>query len=60
MGLIMYVIWWSELKINSEQGQLEELSLKAKRRAYKRFPMMRNLKEECKILNSAVKFKYHG
>ena len=30
-----YVIWRSELKIHSEQGQIEELSLKAKGREHK-------------------------
>ena len=26
----------------------------------RRFPVMRNLKQECKILNSALKFKNQG
>ena len=51
------LIWWSELKIYGEQGQIKELSLKYKRRVQKHFPVMRNLREECKILNSAIKFK---
>ena len=44
-----YVIWGSELKIHIEQGQIEELSLKAKRWAINNFPIMHNLKEECKL-----------
>ena len=55
-----YVIWWSGLKMHNECGQIEESSLKGKRREKKRFPMMQNLNEECKILNLAVKFKYRG
>ena len=51
------LIWWSELKIYGEQGQIKELSLKYKRRVQKHFPVMRSLREECKILNSAIKFK---
>ena len=51
------VIWWSELKIYGEQGQIKELSLKIKDECKSSFPMMRNLKEECKTLYSAIKFK---
>ena len=51
------VIWWSELKMHGEQGQIKKLSLKNERRLWKRFPMMRQLKEECKILYSAIKIK---
>ena len=46
--------------MHNECGQIEESSLKGKRREKKRFPMMQNLNEECKILNLAVKFKYRG
>ena len=42
----------------SEQGQIKKLSSKPKQQVKKCFPMMWTLREECKILTSAVKFKF--
>ena len=55
-----YVIWQASWKYTASKVKYKSWVNKPKRRVQKRFPMMCNLKEECKVLISAVKFKCSG